>query len=151
MMAYLRNFPSPAAGKTAGFRVQSRWTDAFSSSLPQWVFSLSSLPSESNSPPIERLPLGSTHYVCLRGRRVYPVYRDHQEDRDWLRGDSLIKCVPAIGRQGRRGRGSRVLFRRNRVGSERGGYSKRNMQTMPCVSEFHISLVDLFTTVYGIQ
>lgn len=74
--------------------------------------------------------------------------RDHREERDWLRGDSLITCASAIGRRGSGGGGSSCIIQKKPGGEWRRILgSKRHMQTMLRVSEIQISLVDLSTTV----
>lgn len=73
-------------------------------------------------------PLIHTLRLLERQEGGPPVYRDHWEHRNWLRGDSLIKMRVCHWTRGQAGRAHcRVLFRRNRVGSGGGrgggGYS----------------------------
>lgn len=53
----------------------------------------------------------------------HPVYRDRREDRDWLRGDSLMKCASAIGRPGKRGGGLSFIIQEKPGGESRIGPS----------------------------
>lgn len=78
-------------------------------------------------------PASLIHRLRLFARQKggHPVYRDHREDRDWLRGDSLIKCASAIGRRSSGEGACPVLFRRSRVGSG-GGYSGQSGVCRQC-------------------
>lgn len=103
--------------------------------------------------PTERLP-SLIHRLRLfeRQKGGHPVYRDHREERDWLRGDSLITCASAIGRRGSGGGGSSCIIQEKPGGEWRRTLgAKRHMQTMPRVSEIQISLVDLSPTAPGFQ
>lgn len=72
---------------------------------------------------------------------------DHRVRQDWLTGDSLMKRSSAIGQRG----GLSYIIQEQPGGELTEDRAKRHMQTMPCVSGIHISLVDYILHSYGFQ
>lgn len=151
-MAYLQHFLHPLLVKQQdSLSCEVDWCDIFKSATVG-IFTL--ITSVRVQLLTEWASASLIHRLRLFERQEggHPVYRDHREDRDWLRGDSLIKYASAIGRRGERGGGCRVLFRRNRVGRG-GGYSEQSgiCRQCPMSQKFRFSLVDLSTAVNGFQ
>lgn len=123
MVAYLQIAPSPSC---AGSCRIHRPGDAASSRRPRRMFFFHSHRRRPTpkSTATARLPSAIHTSRLSEGQEGgHPVYRDRREDRDWLRGDSLMKCASAIGRPGKRGGGLSFIIQEKPGGESRIGPS----------------------------